>query len=172
MRIHINMQAFVLSLVLVSFNCLPANPPNQVGTVGELLQTIKKTVYKHTPTSFKHLGHHIIAEFTGCINLNEIERLKEVLREAAVAAGATVLSVTTHQFEPFGMTGIAVLQESHISVHTWPEYGYASIDIYTCGTHVYLKKALEVLEDFFKPVKVTSVTVLRGFEPDNTNFTG
>ncbi len=57
-------------------------------------------------------------------------------------------------------------------MHTWPEYGYASIDVYTCGTHVYLEKALEVLKDFFKPVKVTPVTVLRGFEPDNADFTG
>ena len=134
--------------------------------VGNVVTLIEETMSRpdQEEESFKHLGDHIIAEFTGCINLNNSEELESVLREAAEAAGATILSVTVHKFEPFGMTGVCVLEESHASVHTWPEYGYVSIDVYTCGVHVHIKKALEVLKQFFKPKKVRAVSIYRGFE--------
>lgn len=139
------------------------NAPNQIGNVINLVEEKNKN-YKNHKNSFTHLGDHIIAECTGCLNLNNSAMLESVLREAAVAAGATVLSVTVHKFEPFGMTGVSVLQESHISVHTWPEYGYASIDIYTCGEHIHIEKALAVLKKFFLPKKVQVVSIHRGFE--------
>lgn len=113
--------------------------------------------------AFKQLGNHIIAEFRGCTNLNNREGLETILREAALAAHATVLSVTTHQFEPVGVTGVAVLQESHISVHTWPEYEYAAVDIFTCGKHVIIDNALEVLITFFEPTTISKLYVDRGF---------
>jgi len=137
-----------------------AQVPNPAGNVVDLLE--EKSFLAQQ--DFKNLGDHIIAEFTGCMNLNQSEELKTILRDAAEAAGATVLSVTVHQFEPFGMTGVAVLQESHISVHTWPEYGYASLDIYTCGDHVQIENALEVMKKFFEPKKVRVVSLQRGFE--------
>jgi len=136
-----------------------ARVPNPIGNVIELLD--KKAL---TQQEFKHLGDHIIAEFTGCKNLNNTKQLEKFLRDAAEAAGATVLSVTVHQFEPFGMTGVAVLQESHISVHTWPEYGYASLDVYTCGEHVHIEDALTCMKTFFKPKKTRVVSLQRGFE--------
>ena len=142
--------------VFVGVASLYAESPNPVGTVIDLNGESREG-------SFAHHGDHILAELTGCSNLNESTQLEAVLRAAAVAAGATVLSVTVHQFEPFGMTGVAVLQESHISVHTWPEYGYASIDVYTCGTHVHIEKALDQLKKFFEPENVHVVSVKRGF---------
>ena len=138
------------------------NSPIKIGTVVDLLNTKKQTL------SFKNVGHHIIAEFTHCINLSNCDSLEGVLRCAAERANATILSVITHQFEPdlfdvAGMTGVAVLLESHISVHTWPEYDYASIDVYTCR-NISVEKVLEVLIEFFQPKTVRAITLTRGFE--------
>jgi len=153
--------AFLLLLVCPSSSL--TNLPNQIGNVVHLIEG-KNQHYENQEGSFTRLGNHIIAEFTGCTDLNNSAMIESVLREAAVATGATVLSVTVHQFEPYGMTGVAVLQESHISVHTWPEYGYASIDIYTCGEHIRIEEALAVLKKFFLPKKVQVVSIYRGFE--------
>lgn len=153
----------VILLLLICSSISFSEPPSQIGYVVDLIQAKNKQCeLKEFPCTC--LGRHIIAEFTGCTHLNDSEILEPVLREAAVAAGATVLSVTVHTFEPFGMTGVAVLQESHISVHTWPEYGYVSIDIYTCGERLRLDEALKVLKDFFLPKKVQAVSITRGFE--------
>jgi len=157
---HTRSTIFFSLLLLFSQKTFPV-APNPIGTVGCLSQEEHQ---KTEPEDFMNLGNHIIAELTGCSNLNNTQELESVLRKAAAAAGATVLSVTVHQFEPFGMTGVAVLQESHISVHTWPEYGYASIDIYTCGEHVHLEEALKVLREFFLPKNVQVVSIGRGFE--------
>ena len=157
------MQFLVFFTILTVHICSEHKDNHSFNNVTAIKQLLQKN--NHNPcSSFLHLGDHVIAEFTGCINLNNIDALEKLLRSAAQACGATVLSVTTHQFEPFGMTGIAVLQESHISIHTWPEYGYASIDIYTCGTHIQIDKALEILEQFFKPKLTNIITLHRGFE--------
>ena len=113
---------------------------------------------------FKKLGEHIIAEFFGCEQLNAFNMLEKILVQAAHKAGATVLTIKIHQFEPEGMTGVAVLQESHISIHTWPEYGYVAVDVFTCGAHVQVEKALDVLRQFFNPKKVSFIKLDRGFE--------
>jgi len=81
------------------------------------------------------LGRHVVADVEDCDSplLNDARALEQLLREAAVASGATVLSSTHHRFEPYGATALCVLAESHISIHTWPELGSASLDAYTCG---------------------------------------
>ncbi|CAL6052602.1 polyamine_aminopropyltransferase [Hexamita inflata] len=137
-----------------------SNLPNVIGTVQNLQNM--KCVDTNIQDDFNQVGNHIIAEFIGCSNLNNYHELKSILTKSALAASATILSVKTHQFQPFGMTGVAVLSESHISIHTWPEYGYASVDIYTCGK-IEIQKALEELKGFFAPQKVDVVTVTRGF---------
>jgi len=80
-------------------------------------------------------GKHIIMDVSGCKPelLNNLELLKEVLKEAAEHANATVLNVAFHHFAPQGVSGVVVISESHFSIHTWPEYGYAALDFYTCG---------------------------------------
>lgn len=157
------LQCLALSTILTVHMHPESKNNNSFNSVPVIKQLLQQKNNRLCP-SFIHLGDHVIAEFNGCINLNEIDPLEELLRSAAKACGATVLTVKTHQFEPFGMTGIAVLQESHISIHTWPEYGYASIDIYTCGTHIQIDKALDILEQFFKPKLTNIITLHRGFE--------
>jgi S-adenosylmethionine decarboxylase len=79
------------------------------------------------------LGKHIILELMDAKDLNDESLMEMALSEAAKAAGATLLHIHTHRFAPQGVSGIAVLAESHISAHTWPEIGYGAFDIYTCG---------------------------------------
>ena len=77
-------------------------------------------------------------ELSGCPQevLGDIACIEKTLRAAAVAAHTTILDLTCHRFSPTGVSGVAVVAESHISIHTWPETGYAAVDIYTCGKHV------------------------------------
>jgi S-adenosylmethionine decarboxylase len=81
----------------------------------------------------KFAGIHLLLEFWGAKNLSEPSFIEQVLRIAAETAGATVLSTHAHTFKPNGVTAIAVLAESHISIHTWPSRGFAAIDIFMCG---------------------------------------
>lgn len=95
------------------------------------------------------LGRHIIAELYNC----KVEKIDDVLfveqsmLEAAQKSGATVINSTFHHFSPYGVSGVIVIQESHFSIHCWPEYGYASIDIYTCGDTVDPWIAYEFLKE-------------------------
>ena len=98
------------------------------------------------------VGRHVIAELLGGNPnlLNDERYLRAALKEAAERAGGTVLDVTSHKFNPQGVTALALLSESHISIHTWPEHGYSAVDVFTCGSHTnpqlacdFLKKALE-----------------------------
>ena len=110
-------------------------------------------------------GTHLIAELAGCDqeSLNDEELLREGLRAAAQAAGATVLSVHSHKFTPAGVTAFALLAESHISIHTWPELGYAAVDAFTCGRSMRTGLAIESVAHALgsKDTRVTAVE--RGF---------
>jgi S-adenosylmethionine decarboxylase proenzyme len=77
--------------------------------------------------------------------LNDLHYLRKAMLDAAVICGAVVLGDSFHRFSPQGVSGVVVIAESHLSVHTWPEYGYAAVDIFTCGTTVEPRKAAEVL---------------------------
>lgn len=96
-------------------------------------------------------GLHLLVDFWECRGLRDAEGIERVLREAAAACGATVLSVMLHNFgESGGITGVALLAESHISIHTWPETGYAALDLFMCGS-CDPRGALPVLEAWFSP---------------------
>ena len=84
----------------------------------------------------KSFGHHLILEMWDCDKevLGDVKRIKEVIRRAASQAGATIIEVLCHEFSPSGVTGVALLAESHLTIHTWPEQGYAAADIFTCGS--------------------------------------
>ena len=84
------------------------------------------------------LGKHLLLELKGCDKevLNDIGFLREALLAAAGEARATVLGESFHQFEPQGVSGVVIIAESHLFIHTWPECGYAAIDIFTCGNTV------------------------------------
>lgn len=81
------------------------------------------------------LGHHLLLELHGCpaALLSEIEPIRQRLEGALDRAGATRLSSHFHQFEPHGVSGVTILAESHATIHTWPEHGYAAVDVFTCG---------------------------------------
>ncbi|MDX1977481.1 MAG: adenosylmethionine decarboxylase [Pseudanabaenaceae cyanobacterium bins.68] len=83
------------------------------------------------------VGVHYILEIYECPStvLNDLEYIMECLRGAVKCAGATLLNQVAHQFSPQGVTALMLLAESHISIHTWPESGYAALDVFTCGSH-------------------------------------
>jgi len=82
-------------------------------------------------------GVHILAELSECNPdiIGDLERVQRVLTEAAVKANAEIRERVFHRFYPHGVSGVVVIAESHLSIHTWPEYKYAALDIYTCGEH-------------------------------------
>jgi S-adenosylmethionine decarboxylase len=98
----------------------------------------------------EHLGRHVIIELWGCSNvINDAELVKTAMLDAVRAANATLLNIYVHTFSPQGVTGVAVLSESHLSIHTWPEYGYVAADVFTCGETTKPRAAAEVLGKAF-----------------------
>jgi S-adenosylmethionine decarboxylase len=130
-----------------SLSCLHPNP----GWAGTLASTTS------TPLSTSHggpqgpvsdtVGKHCILELYDCNHerLDDEAFLRNAITSAAKRAGATLLHLVTHRFEPQGVTGLALLAESHISIHTWPESGYAAVDVFTCGDHTMPERACQVL---------------------------
>ena len=93
------------------------------------------------------LGRHLLVELNDCNRevLNDLDLLRDAMLTAAIKCGAVVLGDSFHRFSPQGVSGVVVIAESHLSVHTWPEYGYAAVDVFTCGTTVNPQIAAEVL---------------------------
>ncbi len=110
-------------------------------------------------------GKHIIMDASGCSPelLNDLNYLKKLLVEAAEKANATILNVAFHHFAPQGVSGVVVISESHLSIHTWPEYGYAALDFYTCGD-IDPKAACYFVAESLKANYVLTTEVLRGEE--------
>jgi S-adenosylmethionine decarboxylase len=98
------------------------------------------------------VGKHCILELYDCdsCRLDDEAFLRDVITAAAKRAGATLLNLITHRFEPQGVTGLALLAESHISIHTWPESGYAAVDVFTCGDHTMPERACQILWEELK----------------------
>ena len=82
------------------------------------------------------LGTHLLLELRGCDEglLDDVSYIQESMIGAASEAGATIVGESFHKFDPRGVTGIVAIAESHLAIHTWPEHGYAAVDIFTCGT--------------------------------------
>ena len=93
------------------------------------------------------LGKHLLLELKDCDKevINNISFLRDALVMAANEAGATVLGESFHQFDPQGVSGVVIIAESHLFIHTWPEYGYAAADIFTCGSSVQTEKAARII---------------------------
>ena len=94
------------------------------------------------------LGTQILLDLENCNPdlLDDIELIKDILKEAANLAGATIIGETFHKFQPVGVTGVVSIAESHICIHTWPEYSYASVDIFSCGDDFNLEGTPDILD--------------------------
>lgn len=109
-----------------------------------------------------YAGIHLIIELWNARHLTDPSRIRRILVKAIETCGATLLGIDLHVFSPSGgVSGVAVLKESHLSIHTWPEYQYAAIDIFVCGT-INPHLALSVLEKEFVPEKMNVEEIKRG----------
>ncbi len=116
------------------------------------------------------VGRHVICEFWGASNLQEAEHTEHALQHAVDAGGATLIKTVVHQFSPHGVTAVAVLAESHLSIHTWPEMGYAAVDYFTCGSHVDTDAMLASLRSSYLPERVETRELARGVKPESASL--
>ncbi len=117
----------------------------------------------------KILGRHVLAEIHGCDFeiLNNVKKVEEIMVNAALDAGAEVREVVFHKFSPQGVSGVVVISESHLAIHTWPELGYAAVDVFTCGDKVNPWDACNYLTERFGAKHMTASEVKRGMVLDN-----
>ena len=110
------------------------------------------------------LGRHILAEFFNCDReiLNDSGEIEILMKKAALACGATIVSSVFHTFNPHGVSGVVVIAESHLAIHTWPEYGYAAVDVFTCGNLVDTNTAIQSVQNSVRADKMESKEFIRG----------
>ncbi len=110
------------------------------------------------------LGTHLLIELRDCNRsaLKDLKIVEEVMVSAARYAKATIVDVSFHEFNPFGISGMVVIAESHLSIHTWPEYGYAAVDIFTCGDVIKPEDAAQYLIERFGSRNPSIVEMKRG----------
>jgi S-adenosylmethionine decarboxylase len=115
------------------------------------------------------MSKHLLIELSGChFNLlNDLNFVKDTMRKAALEANAEVLELAFHKFSPQGISGVVVISESHLSIHTWPEYGYAAIDIFTCGDNTMPEKASKYLKEKFQAKNIYGTNITRGILKNN-----
>lgn len=120
----------------------------------------------------KALGRHIVCEFSGCdpMLLSDVDGIHTMMIAAAKAARATVMESAFHRFEPQGVSGTVILAESHLSIHTWPEKGYAAMDFYTCGDHTDPWLACDLAAIELQAKSVLTTEFKRGIEKSDGEF--
>ena len=114
---------------------------------------------------FDYQGNHLLLELYGCNRekLNDELYLRCQLNSAAKLAKASVLNIVSNKFQPFGVTAIALLAESHLSIHTWPESYYSAIDIFTCGRNMKPKLASQFLIESLEASNYLLKTIARDY---------
>lgn len=119
------------------------------------------------------VGLHLICELGGCDLelLGSVDAVREAMLRAAELAKVTVLNAYFHKFSPSGVSGLLCIAESHISVHTWPETGYAAVDVYTCGDRAMPHKAIETLAQAFGARSKETTEFSRGLPQSGGRFT-
>lgn len=108
-----------------------------------------------------HAGTHLILDVVGGRDLDDEALIRRTLEECVETCGATLLHIHTHRFTPQGISGVAVLAESHISVHTWPEVGFGAFDVFMCGD-AEPRKAIDILRRNFRAADVRVTELRRG----------
>ncbi|MEE9327734.1 MAG: adenosylmethionine decarboxylase [Cocleimonas sp.] len=116
----------------------------------------------------KFAGTHLILDCWGASRLSDINHIESALRDAVNVTGATLLHIHLHHFTPNGgVSGVAVLAESHISIHTWPERDYAALDIFMCG-ETQPEKAIAIFEKAFQADSIKVTSLQRGTVIENS----
>lgn len=110
------------------------------------------------------LGRHILAEIYGCSSdiLNNKELIEKIMVDSALKAGAEVREVAFHKFSPQGVSGVVIISESHLTIHTWPELGYAAVDVFTCGDRINPWNACNYMTEKLDAKNMTATEVKRG----------
>jgi len=110
-----------------------------------------------------YLGKHLIIELYNCgaALLSDPKQIEIILQETALVMGATIVQSNFHHFTPLGVSGVVIIKESHLTIHTWPEHGYAAVDVFTCG-EIQLEKGIEFLKEKFETGEVEVQLLERG----------
>ncbi len=113
------------------------------------------------------IGRHVISELWGCNveKLNDINLIDQTFVDAALKAGAEIREVAFHKFAPQGVSGVVIISESHLTIHSFPEHGYASIDVYTCGDRIDPNVAADYIADELEATTRENIEVPRGMGP-------
>lgn len=165
------------SVVYQCIHCqhaLTVGAGNQYNTIAQLqasgcpnckskkFSQMNRTVQKIIPQQV--LGHHILLELYDCNDalLNDVQQIKTIMSQAAHKAKATIVTEHFHHFSPYGVSGVVIIQESHLTIHTWPEYGYAAIDVFTCNNKLDLQEAVQYITEQFNSGNATQHYVHRG----------
>lgn len=116
----------------------------------------------------KALGRQLMVEFYGCRKdiLDDENQVMSAMIDAAIASGATIVDKVFHHFSPYGVSGVVVIAESHLAIHTWPEYGYAAVDLFTCGTEVDPYKGFDLLKQVLESNNLSITEMKRGLLAD------
>lgn len=128
------------------------------------------------------LGKQILVEYYDCdqSKINDVSYIENSLIQATKTSRATIISHNFHKFSPYGVSGVVVIAESHVAIHTWPEYNYAAVDIFTCGDTIDPWVIQEELKEYFESKNVSSMEMKRGlfkvpegqrllFKPENSH---
>jgi S-adenosylmethionine decarboxylase proenzyme len=109
-------------------------------------------------------GRHILAEYfeCGCTYLDSEGAIRNFMLEAARRTGATIVGSIFHHFSPQGVSGVVIIAESHLAIHTWPEFRYVSVDLFTCGTKVDPWIGFEYLKEKLQSKRWASKEIIRG----------
>ncbi len=110
------------------------------------------------------LGRQILAEFYNCNSdaLKDEKYIEDAMVQACIRGKATVVSHTCHSFSPYGVSGVVVIAESHVAIHTWPEYNYAAVDIFTCGETIEPWELFDYLKEKLGATHVSHMELKRG----------
>ena len=163
------MKQYITFLIFLSIFCLNWKKKKNIFVIGNVNNNNVVNLDNHNNNNNNNLleeqlGRHLIVEMMGSPyhRLNNITFIDNVFREACTIGSLTLLKMQLHQFEPFGVSGVAVLAESHISIHTWPEKSYAALDIFVCGKNANPELALKYIEEQMEATSLNVKTFDRG----------
>ena len=114
-------------------------------------------------------GSHIILDLHDCDadKLDDADYIKDMLEKAAIEAKAHIIQTILHRYQPQGVTGVCLVSESHLSIHTWPEYRFAAVDIFMCGKEGFPEKAREYIRNALEGEEGYVMAIPRGEKPDS-----